>query len=243
MWIVSYADLVTLTMSFFVVLYALKSGGPEKQIETTAAIKAQFGYVPPMDSTDPLDLAVLRLMGRPVPPDMTRYVGRSQDPAKGAEGRNPEVETIIPGKEITSGGSIRFALGSAVLDAADEAKIVVLADILRGHSNVLIVKGHVSPDELTLRPDDPYGMTLSEQRAEAVAAALVEHGIDRAVLRPMPCGAYEPLKVQVYDAEALQQSRRAEVYATDKTASDYVPAKLVPVPETKPAAASEPGVH
>ena len=239
MWIVSYADLVTLTMSFFVVLYALKSGGPEQQLETTAAIKAQFGYVPPIDSTDPLDLAVMRFIGRPVPPDMTNLMGRAQDPPNGADGRNPEVETIR-GKEITAGGAVRFALGSAQLDAAGAAKVARLADILRGHNNVLFVKGHVSPDELTLRPDDPYGMKLSEARADAVVEALVKDGIARDVLRPIPCGAYEPLKVQVYDAAALQASRRVEVYSTDKTASDYVPATLVPVPGTQASAASQP---
>ena len=42
MWIVSFADLVTLMMSFFVVLYALKQGGEKQQMDTMAAIKATF---------------------------------------------------------------------------------------------------------------------------------------------------------------------------------------------------------
>ena len=52
MWIVSFADLVTLMMSFFVVLYAMKQGGEKQQMDTMAAIKATFdpAYEPPQDA-------------------------------------------------------------------------------------------------------------------------------------------------------------------------------------------------
>src|SRR3954469_22858736 len=70
MWIVSFADLVTLMMSFFVVLYALKEGGQKQQMEVSAAIRATFDphYVPPEDSPIEWQQAIRRFQGRPGPP-------------------------------------------------------------------------------------------------------------------------------------------------------------------------------
>lgn len=227
MWIVSFADLVTLMMSFFVVLYALKQGGAQQQLETAAAIKAQFGYMPPDDSTDPLDLQVMALLGRPKPP-MAMQKGSAEQEAHGAEGDHAEVKTIREGKDVTSGGAILFDPGSVALDGAGERMIAKLADIVRGHNNVLMIKGHVSPDELPLRPQDPNGMGLSYQRATVVAEALAKKGIDKRVLRPVACGPFEPVKSQAYDTAAQRPNRRVEVYSTDLVISDLAPANVVP---------------
>lgn len=234
-WIVSFADLVTLMMSFFVVLYALKQGGPKQQLEVAAAIKAQFDYEPSPDSTTPLDLAVLRYKGRPRPADRSK--GDSDSPPKGLPGDHTEVATIRPGKDITSGGTIQFEPGSVSLDAVSLDTVRKLTDILRGHNNVLMIKGHVSPDELSLHPDDTNGMSLSYLRACVVADALVKSGLDRHVMRPVGCGPFEPIKVQVYDATAQHQNRRVEVYQTDTLATEFVPNTTVaPVGETNGSA-------
>ena len=68
-----------------------------------------------------------------------------------------------------------------------------------------MVKGHVSADELALRPDDPQGLSLSYQRASVVIEELARLDIDRRVLRPVPCGSFEPVHVGAYDAEAQRQ--------------------------------------
>src|ERR1043166_9206023 len=71
MWIVSFADLVTLMMSFFVVLYALKQGGPQQQLEQEVAFKEVFdpAYTPSPDSKSPMDMMILRHRGMmPGPP-------------------------------------------------------------------------------------------------------------------------------------------------------------------------------
>jgi len=228
MWIVSFADLVTLMMSFFVVLYALKSGGTAKAAEITAAIKSQFGYVPPEDSNDLVDQIILGWQGKPKPP-MDKMRGRSQNPALGAQGTDAEVTTIRPG-QITAGGRILFESGSANLTAADEEEIRNISSILQGKTNIVMIKGHVSADELKIAPDDPDGMSLAYRRATAVAALLAKTGLDARVLRPTACGANEPLRVQVYDDAGLRQNRRVEIFTTDKMISDYFPATTVPPP-------------
>lgn len=231
MWIVSFADLVTLLMSFFVVLYALKQGGTGQQQELAAAIKKQFGYVPPEDSDDPVDMIINQKLGRPLPP-MQHLKGRDENPPKGADGRDPEVTKIRDGKEITSGAAMTFKAGDATITPESERVIRKIADIVRGHTNILMIKGHVSADELSLHPDDANGISLSTQRSLAVGDMLVKLGIDRRVIRPVACGPFEPLRSQSYTPEALAANRRVEIYSTEATETQYFPAATVPATET-----------
>jgi chemotaxis protein MotB len=231
MWIVSFADLVTLMMSFFVVLYALKQGGTKQQLETTAQIKTKFGWTADPLSDDPLDRVGRRIQGIPEPV-YDRNPGNTSTPADGADGSNPHVTTIRAGKEMVTGGKLTFDSGQSVLSADAKGTLAQIAQKIRGLSNVLMIKGHVSADELSLIPDDPNGMGLSFRRASVVADELARLGIDRRVLRPVACGSFEPVKTGAYDPATQRLNRRAEVFTTDYTASDYFPEHTVaPVKE------------
>ncbi|HVX84642.1 MAG TPA: flagellar motor protein MotB [Phycisphaerae bacterium] len=220
MWIVSFADLVTLMMSFFVVLYAMKQGGKQQQLETAAAIATTFGYRPPDSSDAPLDEEARRYLGMPLHHQDAGY-GQSVDQEQGAEGSHPQVQTIGTGKQVVTGGKINFDVGQASLDPASLDTVKAIAKQITGRTNVVIIKGHVSADEVALHPDDPNAMGLSYRRAVAVADQLARLGIDRRVLRPMPCGPFEPLLTGVYDSASLRQNRRVEIFTTDHTESDY----------------------
>jgi chemotaxis protein MotB len=229
MWIVSFADLVTLMMSFFVVLYALKQGGEKRQMEVAAAIKATFdpSYIPSPDSPSEWDQAIRRAHGLPGPP-FANMGGNAPSPTQGATGQHSQVETIRPGKAIVTGGKITFEPGATVLDIESKETIARMARLVKGLNNVLMIKGHISADELALRPDDNDGMALSTRRATLVAEELVRLGVDRRVMRLVACGPFEPIKTGVYDTAGLRQNRRVEVYTTETTASDYNPVHTVP---------------
>ncbi|MGN6368365.1 MAG: OmpA/MotB family protein [Phycisphaerae bacterium] len=228
MWIVSFADLVTLMMSFFVVLYALKQGGEKQQMDTMAAIKATFdpSYEPPSDANPEFLQAYKRYKGIPGPPVDTLQ-GASQKTSKGADGANLEVQTIRMGKDNVTGGKIIFDAGQTKLSPEAIDTIHQIADRVRGLNLVLMVKGHVSADELSLRPDDPQGLSLSYQRAMAVIRELTKDEIDQRTMRPVACGAFEPLRTGVYDAASLRENRRVEVFTTEATASDFAPTPTV----------------
>ncbi len=238
MWIVSFADLVTLMMSFFVVLYALKQGGEKRQLETAADIRAMFdpGYIPPADSTSEFDQLVRMRHGLAPGPNYVNNGGHALKPTDGATGVDQTVTAIRPGKQIVTGTRITFELNSTALDPGDLDAIRQIADKIRGLNNILFVKGHISPDELPLRPDDPQGMGLSYLRANCVIEEFARQGIDRKVLRPLACGPYEPLKTAAYDPATIKLNRRVEVFTTENTASDYIPINTVPATE-KPAPA------
>src|SRR5262245_39561288 len=91
MWIVSFDELVTLMMSFFVVLYAMKKGGEGSAAAVTEALVSQFDGHFPMDPDNAASVLHYRKRGI----DITGENGRSDDSAKGPDGRHPEVKTII----------------------------------------------------------------------------------------------------------------------------------------------------
>src|SRR5512144_1243454 len=107
MWIVSFADLVTLMMSFFVVLYALKQGGEKQQLEVAAAIKAQFDPNYAADGDSPFDEDIRRQRGNPGPPYRNNG-GHVLKPTDGAQGIYQSVTTIREGTQIVTGTKITF---------------------------------------------------------------------------------------------------------------------------------------
>ncbi|MCL2647966.1 MAG: OmpA family protein [Phycisphaerales bacterium] len=233
MWIVSFADLVTLMMSFFVVLYALKQGGAAQQLETAAAIKLQFGWIPDRFSDSALDRVGRKRIGMESTP-FEDYAGNVTKPMDGASGSQTDVTSIRPAKTIVTGGQLSFDLGQSTLNAESKNTLEQIAKRLKGLNNVLMVKGHVSNDEISTLVDDPNGMALSYRRAIVVCDELVRLGINRNVLRPVGCGPFEPLQTGVYNDEGHRLNRRAEVLTTDNSASEYFPLQTVPPATTEP---------
>jgi outer membrane protein OmpA-like peptidoglycan-associated protein len=186
-----------------------------------AAIKVQFdpNYVPPDDSPLEWQQLIHKYQGQPGPP-YPNNGGNAKVTADGAVGRDQTVQTIHSGTPV-AGGRILFKPNSAGIDAAAKDDIQEIFEALRGRTNVLMIKGHASPDEIAARPDDPRGISLSYQRAVAVCDALEKLGIDPRVLRPVPCGTYEPAVTGVYGPEQQQFNRRVEVFATDTTAAQF----------------------
>src|SRR3954465_1392949 len=107
MWIVSFADLVTLMMSFFVVLYAMKQGGEKQQMEVAAAIKSVFDPSYAADADTPFDQEIRRQRGKPGPPHKDSG-GEAPKPTEGAEGQDQTVTAVKDGQQIVTGTKITF---------------------------------------------------------------------------------------------------------------------------------------
>lgn len=222
LWIISFADLVVLLMSFFVIL----SCGNTREVEfdpeyakILAAIKQAFGYVPEAGSTDPIDLAILNGVVKLQKKRGTGIRGESEVSIPGARGRSDMVTTIRDGTKTVMGTKVMFDRDST--DIKPQA-LPALRDIARkiaGHMNVFVVKGHTSKDEeYRLRGS---AQDISYTRAQAVASRLVAMGIAKEALRVQACRDYEPIKQGAYSETAWSANRRVEIQATEALISEF----------------------
>ncbi len=108
-----------------------------------------------------------------------------------------------------------FDRGSAVLNDQTKSALTQIAQVIRGHRNIVMVKGHTSLDDFPDGATEEQKMDLSIRRAQAAADYLAHHGVDPSILRVQGCSTYEPLTEHQYTPDAQELNRRVEVEATN----------------------------
>jgi outer membrane protein OmpA-like peptidoglycan-associated protein len=227
-WIFTFADLVMLMMGFFVILWVLKPsanpkpGGPnEDLIKVEAAIRDAFGYVPNPKSSDPVDMHMIfdkaRALKIPIGPGQG---GETTLRRQGAEGSDPEVTTIRVGKQAVVGGRLEFDKGDAKFAPATVRMLDEIATQIRGHRNVVLVKGHTSLDDFGDAATPGQKMDLSLRRAQAAADYLTSHGVSPDILRVQGCSTFEPVIQREYSPASQVMNRRVEVEVTPTLVAD-----------------------
>ena len=145
-------------------------------------------------------------------------------------------------------------VGTRVLFGAGDAKLLpestkVLDDIIvviKGHTNVMWVKGHTSLDDFPEGAGEDQKRELSIRRANAVADYLVAHGVMPQTLRVMGCSIYEPVKYQPYMPEIKGINRRVEVEEMRTLVSELQgdrPAPAQPNPDVEASAGQTGNAH
>jgi len=229
-WIFTLADLIMCMMGLFVILWVLKTSGignanlsaadQQKINEVIAAIRYGFGYVPDAASNDPIDLILLQQLRQMRPMNGQGKGASSLIPKSGAEGTDPEVLAVRRGTQATVGSRVLFAPGSAALDAEAIRILDEIVRLIKGHRNVMYVRGHTSLDDLPEGATPQQKMELSWRRAMVVVEYLVSQGVDEDILRPMGCSTFEPVIQRVYSPQTVGQNRRVEVESTHALVSD-----------------------
>src|SRR4029077_20959483 len=129
-------------------------------------------------STDAVDQAVIRKRARNGP----GLKGRMERETRGADGTDPEVTSIRQGAQAVVGARLPFDRGSAALSVTTKQAIDQIAAQIRGHRNIVLVKGHTALDDYPEGTSAEAMMDLSLRRAQAVADCLVHDGVDPAIL-------------------------------------------------------------
>lgn len=219
-WIFTFADLVMLMMGFFVILWVLKPNpnkndpkANEDLVKAAASIREAFGYIPDPKSSDPVDVELMLRKVQHLRVEGPGDGGRSRNEPKGPPGAEPEVTSIRPAKQATEGGKLLFEPGGSQLNAETKEALNSVADVIRGHRNVVLVKGHTSLDDVT-DGSAQQKMDLSLRRAQAVADYLIGRGVEPEILRVEGCSTFEPLVQREYAPDAQRLNRRVEVEAT-----------------------------
>jgi len=228
LWIISFADLVTLMLSFFVILAAGSGEAVVKApefIRIVAALQAAFKNAPAGAEAGVLDPAadfntlvqrLVALKKNQKPP------GRGDTSDKGIPGKSFRVRRLRDGMEITIGGPVFFEPFSAQPTEEGQRQLQQIVEVIRGHRNVIEVRGHAGEGPWPADWTYQDALKLSYARAEFVGNVLLKNGIDPRSIRQVAVGPAEPLTQQAYNADDRAQNRRVEIIVRESTIDQYV---------------------
>jgi outer membrane protein OmpA-like peptidoglycan-associated protein len=220
-WIFTLADLIMCMMGLFVILWCLKPSPkptpdiPHDWIRVAAAIREAFGYLPDPTSNDPVDVYLLMKKIEQMDPMKGKGDGgKTKLPRKSIEGTDPESTTIRPGKVSVEGGKMTFERGAPGLSPELKQALDQVADLIRGHRQIILVKGHTAFDDLPEGATAEQRMDLSLRRAQAAADYLISKRVEADTLRVQGCSTFEPVTRGNPSPEAQATNRRVEVETT-----------------------------
>lgn len=218
-WLLTYSDMVTLMMVFFVMLFSTAQINLAKFQRVAESLQRAFGgsglVIVPISEDEggawESDYSRPVLIEAPSvsydPGDVSAELGNAIARA-GIEGQ-VSVRTHIEGVIISLSEDLIFAPGSAELSPAGKEALDDIALVLHTMPNAVRVEGHTD-DRLTNNPDYPTNWELSTARAVSIVRYLIEKGISASRLSAAGMASYQPL-VPNDTAERRAMNRRANL--------------------------------
>lgn len=179
-WLLSYADLMTLLFSFFVLISSF-SKFDQKKFE---GVKEQAAKLSGVKYQDPYDKLKGELVIAAKELEMSVHAGLN----------NADIEKTESGVNITFRGSIFFDSGSADLRNNSIVILEKLASILKKQNldYYVIVEGHT--DDAPIKNEKfPSNWELSSMRASSVVRLFEKNGFSRKKLRALGLADIQPV--------------------------------------------------
>ncbi len=229
-WIFTLADLIMCMMGLFVILWVLKPGmtTPPAASSAAGASEANNQFQEDMGrfrdgfaGSEPISDDPNENRSRPWRNRNGKGEGgdthEKRESPPGTETLN---QGIRQGRQAVVGGRTFFDPGMTRFTAETVRNLDEIAKIIKGHRNIILVKGHTSLDDLPEDASAEEKMALSLQRAKSVADYLTSKGVEPEILRVQGCSTFEPVKQRAYSPDALQLNRRVEVISTSTLVED-----------------------
>lgn len=229
-WVVTYGDMMSLLLTFFIMLVSLSEVKANKKYRAVLeSLQQTVGYrsgpiTPPGDEF-PLNSLVERLSSLGSFSDDEAGRGGVKGPQQ-VPGQDLRVRMPRHGRAVRAGELVLFEQFSTDLTEEGRQRVRKIAEVLAGKPNKVEVRGHTGATPLPQTPAEAELVRLSFQRARMVADQLLAAGIESPRIRLVALGAHEPLP-KSNDAEALRDDR-VEVMVLDTDAGDYVGASATP---------------
>ena len=241
-WLVSYADMVTLLLGFFIILYSFSTVNPEKFKKITDGISDALGETEERTkkkeevdedvfSDKDRQLRALSMMVNMVSQGSVTDVVQKIEKAGERKEVAEAMRNLLEGEaddsdknklDIVLPGNTLFTPGSAVLDERARQKLAVVADKILKMEELLEVEisGHTDSGVLNrAKVRYPDNWALSAARAGSVAGALVSYGVPATILKPFGYADSKPLFPERSPSGALieeNQRRNRRVHITLK---------------------------
>lgn len=212
-WLVTYADMVTLLLTFFVLLVALANFDTAKYDAVVESIQNTFGKLDAPRG----DLGRLELT-RTMPRSLDQLTGLEQEPLLEDLQQMIKHKNIEDSVRVTSQGNLvilevkgqtMFDSGQATLKPEALPLLDQIVSIVRSYPDyVLHIKGHTDPRPIN-SPKFETNWELSALRATAVLRYLIAKGIAPKRMTATGYADTEPL-VPNNSEENMARNRRVE---------------------------------
>ena len=171
-WMLTFTDLVSLLLTFFVLMFSMS----QLEIERWRAIAASFSGSLDMPAAGIAPTEPARFAIATISPRRALDLDYLASVLKQNLGANPLAHGIEIGRDgerllISVPADLAFAPGSARLADRSAPMLVAIASVLRTIANDVATEGHADPAPVTAG-DFASNWELSLARAEAVAAVL-----------------------------------------------------------------------
>lgn len=223
-WVVTYGDLMSLLLCFFILIAAFSEIKKEREYqEVVRSIQEAFGFqggVGQIETdTPPTNSNISRM--EQIVQSTGQESRQSESRTPSITGPDPTTAYLAEGVKTVVGTTIPFEGGSADISLTTEAYLVEhVVPKLIGRFNVEI-RGHAFG-----RDDRAAGGSVDDmsfQRAKAVKDFLVSQGIESSRLVIIAAGSTQPISTDVADRNAMGQNRRVQIILTEELPSDTHP--------------------
>lgn len=231
-WLLTYADLITLLLAFFIVMYSMSQVDAKKFGKMTEALSGvlkggtvvvkQGNHMGIMPGGGVLRTAVLKSIGESIEND---FQGMGNE-------KLVNTEVSERGLVIHIMESALFKLGSAELTDKARETLDIVAEHLKSVPNHIRIEGHTDNRPInTVRY--PSNWELSSARATEVVRYLIEsHRIKPNEISALGYGEFRPLVANTTDENRAKNRRvdivvmTMEITATEPTSQFYNSDKL-----------------
>ena len=213
-WLLTFADLVSLLITFFVLLYSMKTVDESRWDQVTGALTGVFASEEAVVIIHPTEFKASPSLIS-IPADDLTYLQNILQ----VEFRRDEVLSSMDMYYDVTEDTLTLTLPTAKLFSTGDAELVTegkismvkLADKLRHIDNRLEVIGHTDPSP-ALNPDIPSNWELGMLRAIKVANILYSRGVNQNV----PAISYgdsrfEELPTEMPIAQKYELARRVDI--------------------------------
>lgn len=224
-WVVTFGDMMSLLLCFFILLAAFSEIKQERQyLDVVRSIQKAFGFsggVGQLDTEDPPANSAITSMEElinSIGKDIRMNEARNPSTA----GPDPSSSYVAEGIKTVVGSTIPFEAGSAEISSTTREYLVNdVVPKIKGLRFNIEVRGHAFGREDRAAGGDVDSM--SYMRAKAVKDFLVTQGIESSRLSITAVGSAEPISTNVNDRNAMGQNRRVQIILTEVLPVDVHP--------------------
>lgn len=216
-WVVTYGDLMSLLLCFFILLAAFSELKQERDFQDVIkSIQEAFGYeggIGEIDVDTPPNQSN-RIDATEFVNKLNEAMNQSETRSVSPAGPDPTTRHLTDGLKTVVGTELTFAPGSTDLTAG--ARQYIVNDVIPKLQDVkfkIEVRGHAFGRQDRIAAGDLDRM--SYERAKAVKDFLVTQGIASSRLIVSAIGSSEPKTVDVGSSTGMAANRRVQIIMTE----------------------------